>query len=252
MEAIEVFEYEKTNLEQGFVITGFPTIGLVGTIASRFVVDSLKLRLTTAFLSDYFPQISVISNQEPYPMVRAYAGEKKCGPEGECEQLITILSELPINPLALRTLGKTIIDWCKKKKCENIVCIEGFNIGETQNKVPLVGVGSTQKSRKLLKKYNVEIMQEGMVSGLSGILLYEGKKQKFDVACLLAGTHADYPDAKAAAAVLEVVNKMLPEIDIDPEPLYKQAEEIEKQIKTQVDEAKPTQQLYPEMPMMYG
>lgn len=252
MEPIEIFEYEKTNLEQGFVVIGFPTIGLVGTIASRFVVDSLKLKLSAAFISDYFPPISVISNQEPYPMVRAYAGEKKCGPDGECEQLIVILSELPINQLALRSLGQTIIEWCKKKKCKNIVCIEGFNIGETQNKIPLIGVGSIQKSRKLLKKYNVEVMQEGMVSGLSGILLYEGKKQNFDVACLLAGTHADYPDAKAAARVLEIVNKMLPEIDIDPEPLYKQAEEIEKQIKAQVDEAKPTQTFYPDVPMMYG
>ena len=46
---------------------------------------------------------------------------------------------------------------------------------------------------------------------------------------------------------------MLPEIEIDPDPLYKQAEEIEKQIKMQMQEAKPTQpQLFQEPTMMYG
>lgn len=252
MNDVEVHEYGDTNLENALVITGFPTVGLVGTIAGKFVVESLGLQVTASFLSDYFPPLSVISNREPYPMVRAYAGEKKCGPNGTCEQLITILSELPLNPVALRPLANTVLDWCAQHHCKIIVCMEGFNIGGAVEEVPLIGVGSTENARAILKKYAIEEMQEGMVSGLSGILLYEGKKRGFDVACMLAGTHTDFPDAKAAARVLEVVNRMLPEIEIDPEPLYKQAEEIEKQIKTQMEKAKPTPSAYAESPMMYG
>ncbi len=250
MEEIEVYEYEKMNLENAFVITGFPTVGLVGTIANRFIIHELKLRLLGAFLSDYFPPVTVVSNYEPLPPIRIYAGEKKCGPNGKCEQLVVILSEFVPHFATLRPLANKMIEWCKENNCETIVCIEGFNLGEKTENIPLIGVGSTDGAKEMLKKYGVELMQEGMVSGLSGILLYEGKRRNFDVACLLAGTHADYPDAKAAAKILEVVNKMLPEIEIDPEPLYRQAEEIEKQIKANIEKAKPTKPAYAEP--MYG
>lgn len=250
MEEIEVYEYEKMNLENAFVITGFPTVGLVGTIANRFIIHELKLRLLGAFLSDYFPPVTVVSNYEPLPPIRIYAGEKKCGPNGKCEQLVVILSEFVPHFATLRPLANKMIEWCKENNCETIVCIEGFNLGEKTENIPLIGVGSTDGAKEMLKKYGVELMQEGMVSGLSGILLYEGKRRNFDVACLLAGTHADYPDAKAAAKILEVVNKMLPEIEIDPEPLYRQAEEIERQIKANIEKAKPTKPAYAEP--MYG
>ncbi len=250
MEEIEVYEYEKMNLENAFVITGFPTIGLVGTIANRFIIHELKLKLLGAFLSDYFPPVTVVSNYEPLPPIRIYAGEKKCGPNSKCEQLVVILSEFVPHFATLRPLANKMIEWCKENNCETIVCIEGFNLREKTEDVPLIGVGSTDETKEMLKKYGVELMQEGMVSGLSGILLYEGKRRNFDVACLLAGTHADYPDAKAAAKILEVVNKMLPEIEIDPEPLYRQAEEIEKQIKANIEKAKPTRPAYAEP--MYG
>lgn len=245
---IELYEYEKMDLENAFVITGFPTIGLVGTIAGRFIVHSLKLRLLAAFLSDYFPAVSVISNANPLPPIRIYAGDKKCGPDGRCNQLIIILSEFVPHFTTLRPLANKMIEWCKENNCETIVCIEGFNLGEKTDDIPLIGVGSTNSANELIKKYGVQLMEEGMVSGLSGILLYEGKRRNFDVACLLAGTHADYPDAKAAAKVLEVVNKMLPEIEIDAKPLYQQAEEIESQIKKHMEKAKPKIQAE----MMYG
>jgi len=251
MQEMEIYEYERMKLENAFLIMGFPTVGLVGTIASRFVINSLKLRPVAAFLSDYFPPVTVISDSTPLPPVRLYGGDKRCGPNGECNQLLVMLSEFVPPYATLRPLAKNIIEWCKKRDCRTVVCIEGFNLGEKVEDVPLLGVASTKRARKLLEKYGVEIMKEGMVSGLSGILLYEGKHRKMDISCILAGTHADYPDAKAAARVLEVVNKMLPEINIDPEPLYKEAEEIEKKIKIHMEKAKPTEHAYAEQPIMY-
>ncbi len=247
---IEVYEFEKMDLKNAFVITGFPTVGLVGTIASRFIIHSLKLKLLASFLSDYFPPITVIFDSTPLPPIRIYGGAKKCGPNGKCEQLLVILSEFVPPFITQRPLANKLIEWCKENNCETIVCIEGFNLEEKTEDIPIVGVASTEEAKKMLLNYNVELMKEGMVSGLSGILLYEGKRRNFDVACLLAGTHADYPDAKAAAKVLEIVNKMLPEIEIDAKPLYKQAEEIEKQIKIQIEKAKPTKHVYEE-PIMY-
>jgi uncharacterized protein len=46
---------------------------------------------------------------------------------------------------------------------------------------------------------------------------------------------------------------MLPEIKIDPEPLYKEAEEIEKNIRKFMEQSKPTAPSIPPIPThMYG
>ncbi len=239
-----MYEYKKRDISNALVVTGFPTIGVVGTIASRFIINALSLETIGAFFSDYFHPVTVISKGVPLPPVRIYAGDKKCGPNGKCEQIIVITSEFMPTPAMVRPLANKIINWCKEKNCELIVSIEGFNMGEEE--VPLYGITSTKKAKNFLKTYDIELMDEGMVSGVSGVLLYEGAQKGFDVICLLAGTHMEYPDAKAAAKILEVVNKMLPEIEIDPEPLYKEAEVIEQQLKKFLKEAQPQKQMMPE------
>ena len=46
---------------------------------------------------------------------------------------------------------------------------------------------------------------------------------------------------------------MLPEIKIDPKPLYKEAEKIEEQIKRFMEQSKPTAPTIPPIPtQMYG
>ena len=89
------------------------------------------------------------------------------------------------------------------------------------------------------------------MSGISGILLYEGEMKKSNSMCILAGVHSDFPDARAAAKVLEVVNKMIPEIEIDPEPLYEEAGKIEEEIEKHMQKAKPRQSFVQTSPM-YG
>ncbi|KAA0001216.1 MAG: proteasome assembly chaperone family protein, partial [Thermoplasmata archaeon] len=220
------------------------------TIASRFVINALSLETIGALFSDYFQPVTVISKGVPLPPVRIYAGDKKCGPDGKCEQIIVITSEFMPAPSMVRPLANKIIDWCEKKNCEFIVAIEGFNTGK-KDEIPLYGIASTKKAKNFLKKYDVEMMEEGMVSGISGVLLYEGRQKGFNVICLLAGTHMEYPDARAAARILEVVNKMLPEIEIDPEPLYKEAEMIEQQLKKFLKESEPRKQPMPESRVMY-
>lgn len=90
----------------------------------------------------------------------------------------------------------------------------------------------------MLEKYDVKEMQEGMVSGISGVLLYEGERLDMDVICLLGPARLDMPDARGAARLLEIVGKMLPELKLDPEPLHKEAEQIEQEMKAAIDSVK--------------
>ena len=48
--------------------------------------------------------------------------------------------------------------------------------------------------------------------------------------CLFAEVLNQYPDPRAAASVVDILNRML-DIEVNPEPLLKEAEEIESRLK---------------------
>jgi len=92
-----------------------------------------------------------------------------------------------------------------------------------------------------------------MITGVNGVLLYEGVLKKQDVMCLLSEAHASFPDSRAAGNLLKKLDIMLPEIKIDPKPLYKEAKDIEKKIRDFMEQSKPTAPQLPPLPQqMYG
>jgi uncharacterized protein len=174
------------------------------------------------------------------PPVRIYAGDQVCGPKGSCSQLVVITSELPIKAGLFAPLADKIIDWCMERKCHIVATIEGVNSAELpKDPAKIFHVTSTPDANKHTKDFGTEPLISGMVSGLSGLLLYKGNFADFDVVCLLAEAHAEYPDSRSAAQVLTVLNKMIPQIEIDPKPLLEQAAAIEAQVRKSMSQIKP-------------
>jgi len=233
MKDVELIEYKDIDLSSSMLIVAFPTVGLISSIAGHYIIDSLKLDEIGTIVSSQFMPATVIHKANPSPPVRIYAGEKKCGPDGNCEQLVVIISEfMPPWPI-IKPLVDEILVWSEEKGCKNIVALEGTHaVGEKdKKKLRIYGVGSNPEMKNLLKKYDISETQEGMITGVTGVLLYEGVLMSRNVLCLLAEAHSSYPDSRAAGSLLEKLDIMLPEIKIDPEPLYKEAEEIEKNIR---------------------
>ena len=73
-----------------------------------------------------------------------------------------------------------------------------------------------------------------------------------DVISILAEAHPNYPDAKAAAAAINVISLIL-DIDINVTPLYEESERIEKQLQKFHKQAKPmVSATRAPQPSMYG
>jgi uncharacterized protein len=77
----------------------------------------------------------------------------------------------------------------------------------------------------------VPIFDNGVVVGLAGVLLNEGVNRDFDVISILSEAHADYPDARAAAAAVEVIDRILLHTNLDTKPLLEEAALIETALK---------------------
>ena len=254
MDDIELIEYKKEDLSNSMLVVTFPTVGLISSIAGHFIIDSLKLEEIGTIVSKEFMPATVIHKSKPSPPVRIYAGKKKCGPDGACEQLAVIISEFMPPYNIIKPLADKILEWSDKKGCKTIVALEGTHaIGEGKKKPMVYGVGSNIEMKNLLKKYKIEETKEGMITGVTGVLLYEGVLMQRDVICLLSEAHSAFPDSRAAGNLLKKLDIMLPEIKIDPKPLYKEAEKIEAQIKRFMEQSKPTAPSIPPIPtQMYG
>ncbi len=96
--------------------------------------------------------------------------------------------------------------------------------------VKVYGVASTRKARELYIEPNTLPFIEGVITGIAGVLLNEGRRRGLDVLTFLAEAQADYPDARAAAKVIETINRILLRTPLDPVPLYAEAERIEQQL----------------------
>ena len=254
MEDIEIIEYKKIDLSNSLLVVAFPTVGLISSIAGHYIIDSLKLEEIGAIISKEFMPATIIHNSKPSPPIRIYAGERKCGPDGNCEQLVVIISEFMPPYNLIKPLADIILEWAKEKGCKIVISFEGTHaLGDNKKNPKVYGIGSNVDMKKFLKSYKIEETKEGMITGVTGVLLYEGVLMKRDVICMLSEAHSSYPDSRAAGNLLKKLDIMLPEIKIDPKPLYKEAEKIEAQIKNFIDQSKPTAPSLPPIPsQMYG
>ena len=96
-------------------------------------------------------------------------------------------------------------------------------------------VGATASTRERLEKMGVPLLSQGVVAGMTGVLLGECRRRGLDTFAILAEANgppgAGLPDARAAARIIEKLDSLLPNLSLPTEPLIEEAERIEEQIK---------------------
>ncbi len=229
---IQIYEMKRVDLKGATIIDGFPSVGLVSSIAANYLIKVLNLEHIGIMDSEHFPTVSLIRDSKPLGPVRIYAGEK--GRRGD--QIVAFISEFQPPGALIRPIAHTLVQWAIDQRCKMILSPEGLvvdpELKDTADISDIVfGIASTPQARELLKENNIRPFEEGVISGVAGVLLCEGRKRDFNVATLLAEAHPDFPDARAAALVLEAIDRLLLGIEFDAKPLFEEAKRIEEHIK---------------------
>ena len=236
MEEIEIVELKRMDLRNAVVIDGFPSVGLVSSIVANYLVALLKMEYIAVMDSNLFPTVSLIRDAEPLGPARIYARPNL--KPGE-QQVVVFSTELQPSANLLRPLGRAIIDFAEKQKCRLIISaggliVEGEDTGkedEEKGEVSVYGIASTERAEALLKQADSEPFTEGVISGTAGVLLNEGGRRGMDVITLLAEARPDIADARAAALILTAIDQMIMHLNLNVEPLCKEAERLEAQLK---------------------
>ena len=238
MSLIKIHEISKQNLKGAVLIDGFPSVGLVGTIVANFLINTLKLEQIGVIDSPLFPAISIIKDGEPHNPMRLYSGEQVCN-DGTCNQVVVCVSEFTPPAEVTKDLVNALVDWASNNGCTKIISAEGFNSGpkEEGKDNEIYGITSTEGARSWIKDAKVKPFTYGTVGGITGALLNEGKIRNMNVLGLLAEVNEDLPDARAAATVIKAIDELLLAIELDPEPLLKEAQELEQEVQAVREQA---------------
>ena len=244
------------DISNAIVILGSPTVGLIGSIAGNYIANSLKLEQIGSIHSKYFVPSVLIRDSKPIPPVRIYyAGDGVCKNNKACDHLVTIVSEFPIPLPAVQPLIDELFGWTDEGNISFFLALEGIkSLDKEEDQVDVYGVGSTSKMVKTLNDYGIEKIENGLIGGFTGALLLAEAERNKDMLCMLTEAHSAYPDSRAAGRLLEKVDDMLPGIHLDLDPLYEEAEKIEKSIRKFMEQSKssPAQMQPLTQPPMYS
>jgi uncharacterized protein len=237
---VKIYEIKRIDVEGAIVIDGFPSVGLVSSIVANYLIDTLEMEQIGIVESPAFPTVSLVRNGNPQHPVRIYAGHPRASGGRGADKIVAFVSEFHPAPAVIHPLATTILDWVQEQRCSLLVSPEGLVVEADPHRgkgraprlgdVKVYGVASTRKARELYIEPNMIPFAEGVITGIAGVLLNEGRRRGFDVLTFLAEAQADYPDARAAAKVIETINAILLQTPLDAVPLYAEAERIEQQL----------------------
>ncbi|MBI4151284.1 proteasome assembly chaperone family protein [Candidatus Woesearchaeota archaeon] len=199
------------------VLTGFPGFGLVGTVATGFLIDHLKCERIGNHWFEELPATVALHDGKIVDPVGIYYSKK---------YNIVIVHSIA-NVAGVEWLASEVIqNICKELGAKELIAIEGVG-SQRQDMQRAFYFTTDDKNAKALTKIGVEAMKEGIIVGVTSSLLL---KTKVPLTCLFSETHTNLPDSKSAAKIVEVLDKYLG-LDVDYRPLLKQAEEFEGKIK---------------------
>jgi predicted ATP-grasp superfamily ATP-dependent carboligase len=121
-------------------------------------------------------------------------------------------------------VGREIIDLAARFKVRMIYTGAAFAMPISYRESSQVyGVVNREFLRDQLQHYTVEIMKEGQISGMNGLILALAAQHNIDAMCLLATLPQyaiNFPNPKASRAIIEILESMLQRV-IDKKELDK-------------------------------
>jgi predicted ATP-grasp superfamily ATP-dependent carboligase len=230
------------------LLTSFPTAGLAATVAGYYILRSLRLpRIGVVDSPDSVP-IAIIHGGQVNPAIRVYGGG----------DIAMVLTEFPPHPAALNSVTQAILDGAERIGARLVLGIEGVvphpmrpeledggkeNDGEPlpEEKVWVVTSKPDHALREGFRRAQVDALTDGVLGGVSGALLVKGQRQSVPVAVLLVSARETdgFPDHRAAATLIEALDRYLPALKIDTAPLRSQAERIERAVRAAMRQSRP-------------
>ncbi|MCW3135445.1 MAG: proteasome assembly chaperone family protein [Canidatus Methanoxibalbensis ujae] len=246
---VRIVERKKFVYERPIAVEGLPDIGLVGTIATTFLVEKMNFMEIGYIESELFPPVMVVHGGHLKNPFRIYGGyihelaerdhttgsdeasdtghtaEEKT--EEEKINIVLIASEIAVPPQAVFPLTRSLAAWLKRINTSLAISLTGLPVrNRIEIEVPEVfGVGNYDEAVEDIKSRKLEVLEEGFIAGIYASMLRECRSNGVKAISLLTQCFPAYPDPGAAASALKALDRFI-HTSIDTSELLKRAEEI--------------------------
>ncbi len=197
------------------LIEGFPGFGLIGTIATEFLMEHLETEKIGIIEIDEIPaMIAIHQNRVVEPISIHY--NKKYN--------LVLVHAINIGKGLEWRLADIIIELASILNAKEIISLEGVGSPNAEGERVFY---YAKNGNKRLEGVASPLM-EGIIVGVTGALL--AKNLPAPLVALFAEARTNLPDSKAAAHIIQALDGYTG-LQIDPKPLLKQAVVFEKKLK---------------------
>ena len=209
----------KKRPSKPIIIEGFPGFGLIGTITTEFLLEHLETeQIGRILLEDTPAMVAIHENKLIEPLGIFY--NKKYN--------IVIVHALNAPHGKEWKIAEYIADLAKQLNAKEIISIEGVGSSEEIDNTRTFYFSNHTEAVHKFRNLKIDPLEEGIIMGVTSALLL--KVDKTPMSCVFAETHTQLPDSKAAAKVIEVLDKYLG-LQVDPQPLLETAQKFEEKVK---------------------
>ena len=203
------------------IIHGMPSVGLVSTIATKFLIDHLEVEEIGHIESEAILPLIAIHKSKVVNPITFYYNQK--------HNLVIVQSLTEVTGHEW-DLANTVMDVAKTLSAKEIIILESIPPHEGNLDVYYYS------NRKKLK---LKPISEAIIMGPAAALLL--KAEAFPVVCLFAEVHSQLPDSEAAAKIVEALDGYLG-LKVDFKPLIEAAKKFETNLRQVIERQKQNMQ----------
>jgi uncharacterized protein len=224
---IEIIEIKDFDLEGGYIVDGFPYDGYAGSIAAESMIRTSQFEFVGFMDSKSFPPVCIIREGIPNYPVSIFVNMKL--------KVAVFLSHLHLPESFSKEIARVILQFAKKHQCKEI--ISSMKISGAKLKKEIGAIGSTDRSRDIIKKLGMDNVLNSIMPGIPGILLVEGRFSNQDVIVLLfSETSTKNTDLEYGAKLCLTIGMLIPNLPCNLKLIEGETVKVEKMIKqTQKD-----------------
>ena len=222
------------------VIEGFPGFGLVGTIATGFLIDHLKCeQIGRGFFEDPPATIAIHDCKLVDPVGIFYNKQ---------HNLVIIHAITATSGIEWKA-AELVLDVCNQLGAKELITIEGVGSPAMAGEPRAFHYCTSKNNEKKMIAAKIEHLGEGIIVGVTSAVLLKAPKA-YPISCVFSETHTNLPDSKAAAKVVQVLDKYIG-LKVDYKPLLKQAAEFEQKLKSIIEQTGKAQELKDKKALAY-
>lgn len=227
------------DISNARVLSGFPGFGLVATIASEYLIEHLEGEVVGKYWFEELPaQIAIHEGKVINPITLFYS---------EKYNLLIIHAISGTQGIEWKA-AQFVRDICQKVNAQELITLEGVAISsqnqeegsESSEEPPSAYYHSTTKDNiPELDEASEGKLNEGIILGVTASLMLTTSIPMTNV---FVETHSQLPDSKAAAKLIEILDKYMG-MNVDYEPLLQTAEKFEEKLKGIMEQSQQAQEV---------